>query len=271
MHGHRQPPPELGEADEDEAHALLGIHGEVGQQAEVLEDVVAQVVGLVDDEDGELPGLRREAGDLGPDRVMGRGAGALDAEPELLLDVRADDRAHRPGRVVGLQRDQALGDLGRQPPGLPAVGARLGVESLEAAVAVVPDPVPHGIGGDTGPVGSGDGIELAGLLAKLVADALRAQRQMHQIGDHAVSEERDRLAKVVVRVVHGAVLVDGALRPRDHDATPRPGVDQAPSSVGSPACDPSRRFRGAGSPKARAASVVARRPGRAAPSTRCCF
>ena len=44
VHGHRQPPPELGEADEDEAHALLRIHGEVGEQAEVFEDVVAQVV-----------------------------------------------------------------------------------------------------------------------------------------------------------------------------------------------------------------------------------
>ena len=65
VHGHRQPPPELGQPDEDEAHALLGIHGEVGQEAEVLEDVVAQMVGLVDDEDGELLGLLCEAGYLG--------------------------------------------------------------------------------------------------------------------------------------------------------------------------------------------------------------
>ena len=78
VHGHRQSPPELGEADEDEAHALLRIHGEVGEQAEVLEDVVAQVVGLVDDEDGQLLGLLCEAGDLGPDRVVCRGSGALD-------------------------------------------------------------------------------------------------------------------------------------------------------------------------------------------------
>ena len=72
-----QSPPSSVNADEDEAHALLRIHGEVGEQAEVFEDVVAQVVSLVDDEDGQLLGLLCEAGDLGPDRMVGRGAGAL--------------------------------------------------------------------------------------------------------------------------------------------------------------------------------------------------
>ena len=87
---------------------------------------------------------------------------------------------------------------GGRPAGLSPVGARLGVEGLEAAVAVEPDPPPDGFGGDVGPVASGDGVGLAGLVAQLVADARRAQRQMHQVGDDAVSEERDRLAKVVV-------------------------------------------------------------------------
>ncbi len=40
------------------------------------------MVGLVDDEDGQLPGLLCEAGDLGPDRVVGRGAGPLDGDLE---------------------------------------------------------------------------------------------------------------------------------------------------------------------------------------------
>ena len=172
-----------------------------------------QLAGLAEGEAAPVGAVRRLAVEqpLAAQQPVhgGRGERVTDA----LLGGRADDRAHRPGRVVGLQRDQALGDLGRQPPGLPAVGARLGVESLEAAIAVVPDPVPHGVGGDTGPVGSGDGIGLAGLLAKPVADALRAQRQMHQIGDHAVSEERDRLAEVVVRFLHVTVLVRGPSGP----------------------------------------------------------
>ena len=86
MHRHRQPPPELGEADEDQAHAVLGVHGEVGQQAEILHHVAAQMVSLVDDEDGELPGFLGEVGDLTPDRVMGRGAGPLDGQPEFPSD-----------------------------------------------------------------------------------------------------------------------------------------------------------------------------------------
>ena len=82
--------------------------------------------------------------------------------------------------VVGLQPDEAMGDLGRHPPGLAAVGARLGVEGLEAAIAVEPDPVPHGVGGDPGSGGAGDGVGLASLVAQLGGGARRAQRQMHR-------------------------------------------------------------------------------------------
>ena len=100
MHRHGEAAAQLGEADEDQAHAVLGVHGEVGQQAEVLEDVVSQMVGLVDDEDGQLPGLLCEAGDLGPDRVMGRGAGPLDGEAELPGDGLVDVE-----HVAGGERD----------------------------------------------------------------------------------------------------------------------------------------------------------------------
>ena len=112
----------------------------------------------------------------------GRGERLIDAFGPCL----PDDDAHRACGVLGLQRDEALGDLGRKPPGLPPVGARLGVKRVEAAVAVELDPPPDRVGGDPGPVGSGDRVGLAGLVAQLVADALRAQRQMHQIGNHAV-------------------------------------------------------------------------------------
>ena len=49
-----------------------------------------------------------------------------------------------------------------------------------------------------GAVAPGDGVVVAGLVAQLLADALRTHRQVHQIDDDAVSEERDLLAKVVV-------------------------------------------------------------------------
>ena len=75
MHGHGEAAAQFGEADEQQAQAVLGIHGEIGQQPEILEHVVAQVVRLVDDEHGELFGLAHEARDLGADLAVGGGAG----------------------------------------------------------------------------------------------------------------------------------------------------------------------------------------------------
>ena len=72
--GHGESASQLGESDEQQAQAMLGVHGEVGQQPQVFEDVVAQVLGLVDDEHGELLGLGDEAGDLGADGAVGAGA-----------------------------------------------------------------------------------------------------------------------------------------------------------------------------------------------------
>ena len=81
--GHGQPAAQFGEADEEHAQAALGVHAEVGEQAEVLEHVVAQVLGLVDDEDRELLGLLDEAGDLVADGAVGGGAGALLGQAEF--------------------------------------------------------------------------------------------------------------------------------------------------------------------------------------------
>ena len=80
--GHGQPAAQFGEADEEHAQPALGVHAEVGEQAEVLEHVVAQVLGLVDDQDGELLGLLDEAGDLVADGAVGGGAGALLGQAE---------------------------------------------------------------------------------------------------------------------------------------------------------------------------------------------
>ena len=62
-----------------------------------------------------------------------------------------------------LERDETLSDLGRKPPGLPTVGVGLGVESLEAAVPVVGDPVAHSFGRNAGSSNSGEGTDEAGV------------------------------------------------------------------------------------------------------------
>ena len=62
VHGHGEAAAQLGEPDEQQAQAVLGVHGEVAQQAKIFEDIVAQVLGLVDDEDGELLGLAHPVG-----------------------------------------------------------------------------------------------------------------------------------------------------------------------------------------------------------------
>ena len=72
--GHGESASEFGESDEDQAQALFGVHGEVGEQSEVLEDIVSQVLGLVDDEHGQLFGLFDESGDFVADGTIGGGA-----------------------------------------------------------------------------------------------------------------------------------------------------------------------------------------------------
>ena len=81
---------------------VLGIHGKVRQQPEVFEDVVTQVLGLVDDEHGELLGLVDEAGDLGADGAVGGGARAFGGQAELPGDglVHVEDIAGGEGDVV---------------------------------------------------------------------------------------------------------------------------------------------------------------------------
>ena len=45
--GHGQAAAQFGEADQQHAQALLGVHVEVGEEPGILEHVVAQVPGLV--------------------------------------------------------------------------------------------------------------------------------------------------------------------------------------------------------------------------------
>ena len=60
------------------------------------------MLGLVDDEHGELPGLAHQSGDFGADGAVGGGARALGGEPQLPGDglVHVED-------VAGGERDVA--------------------------------------------------------------------------------------------------------------------------------------------------------------------
>ena len=72
--GHGESAPQLGLSEQEQAEAVLGVHLVVGEKAQVLEDVGAQVVGLVDDEDRAAAGLGDETRDLVADLAEERGA-----------------------------------------------------------------------------------------------------------------------------------------------------------------------------------------------------
>ena len=83
VHGHGEAAAQLGEPDEEQAQAVFGVHGEVAQEPDVFEDIVAQVLGFVDDEHGELLGLAHPSGDLGTDGAVGGGARAFGGQPQF--------------------------------------------------------------------------------------------------------------------------------------------------------------------------------------------
>ena len=76
---------------------MLGVHGVVGQQAQIVEHVGAQELRLVDDEHRQQLGLLDLAGDLGADGAVGGGAGTFGREAEFPGDRRP--AAGRNGRV----------------------------------------------------------------------------------------------------------------------------------------------------------------------------
>ena len=97
---HGEAAAQLGQADEDQAQAVLRVHVEVGEQPQVFEHVVSEMVGFVDDEHGQLLGFDGESGNLGSDGVVGGGAGALDGQSEF----PGDGLVHVE-HVAGGQRD----------------------------------------------------------------------------------------------------------------------------------------------------------------------
>ncbi len=52
--GHGEALSQFGVAGEEEAQAVVGVHAVVGEQAEFLEQVAGEEMGLVDDQDREL-------------------------------------------------------------------------------------------------------------------------------------------------------------------------------------------------------------------------
>ena len=127
----------------------------------------------------------------------GGGEGVVDAG----VAGGADDGAHRRGWIVEHERDETRGEFGGHAPGLAAGGARVGVQRLEAAIAVELAPVADGVGGNSGAGGAGDGLGLGGLVAHPGDEARGAHGQMHQVGDHVISEQGSGLAQFVVGMV----------------------------------------------------------------------
>ena len=131
---HGETAAQFGEADEEQAQAVLGVHGKVGEEPEVLEHVVAQMVGLVDDEHGELLGLADEAGDFGADLAVGGGAGAHGGEAEFPGEslVHVQDGSGRKGDIEDrIEAGMQGGGDAAAEGGLAAAG--LAGEQAEAA------------------------------------------------------------------------------------------------------------------------------------------
>ena len=120
-----------------------------------------------------------------------------------------DERFDRQRGPFGLERDEQLGDLGGQAPGPAAVGAGLGVQRLEPAVAIQTEPIAHRLHGHAGAARAGDGVGALGLLVEGAPDLAAAGGQAQHVGDETVAEQRHGLAQLVVAVVHGVVLVGG--------------------------------------------------------------
>ena len=47
MHGHGQAPAQLREPDQQQTQAVVGIHAVVGEQAQILEHLVSEVMSLI--------------------------------------------------------------------------------------------------------------------------------------------------------------------------------------------------------------------------------
>ena len=165
------------------------------------------------------------------------GKGVLDAA----LAGGFDERFDRPRGLFGLERNEHFDNLGGHAPWLTVVGAGLGVQRLESAVAIQAQPIAHRLQGDAGAAGPWDGVAALGLLVQGAADLAAARGQAQHVGDEAVAEQRHGFAQLFVGVAHRCGPRRwGRIGPGDRDATQAPTADQAPSCVGALEGDSSR-------------------------------
>ena len=131
---HGEPAAQFGQPDEQQAQAPVGVHVEVGEQPEVFEDVVSEVVCLVDDEHGELLGFGDQAGDLVADGAIGVGSRAFGGQAEFPGDghVHVEHAAGGERDVVDAMqsRVQSGGDV---PADGGLAGADLAGQQADAA------------------------------------------------------------------------------------------------------------------------------------------
>ena len=128
----------------------------------------------------------------------GGGKGVVDAA----LAGDADERFDRQRRLLGLERDEPLCDLGGHAPGPAAVGAGLRIQRLEPAGAIQAQPVAHRLQGGAGTPRPRDGVGAPGLLVQGAANLAAARGQAQHVGDEAVAEQRHGFAQLFVGVAH---------------------------------------------------------------------
>ena len=175
-----------------------------------------------------------------------------------------DDGAHGEGRVAGLDGDQEFGDVRRHAAGAAPVAAGPGMQGVEAALAVALEPVADGLGGDAGARRAGDVVVLGGLGAQPSADAGRAARQVGEVGDEAVPEQRHGLPGVVVGCVRHVRVSFAAAAVGQANVRSLSAAGHGPPVVGTSERGSPRRERGGRSRAASAAPGAAARPSRAA-------
>jgi hypothetical protein len=153
VHGHGEPGPQFGLAEEHETEAVLGIHLVIREKAEVLvlEDIRAQVVGLVDHQDGPdaVAGASRTSGGT---RCCCRAVAISIAT----LNAGCASLRHRAGRP----RPGA----GRACAPYPV---RPRLERVEADAAIGVEPIAQRLGGHAAPRAAGDLVLTVGFFAQL--------------------------------------------------------------------------------------------------------
>ena len=144
-----------------------------------------------------------------------------------------DEGVDRQRGVLGLERDELLGELWGQAPRLAPVGATLRVQSVEAAGAVQRQPIAQGLGGDAGAPGAGNHVGVPGLVAQAFADAWGAGGEMDDIGEEPVAEQCHGLAQCIIGVIQWrGPRRSGGIAPGDGHATHTVAAGQAPCCVG---------------------------------------